>query len=526
MHSHVEGFAHLLDSRARAEPDRVFATYEGEPITFGRLNQSSDAFAAHLRARGIGQGARVGVMLPNGFPALTAIFGLAKAGIVWVPVNPSQKGDGLRFILDDADLSLLVVEASLAPMVAGSGYAAAPIIAVGGEDDAFAAILASEDAFEEPAPEPEADLAIMYTSGTTGPPKGVQVTHAMMRTAAEAALVVSDAHDGDVLFVWEPLYHIGGAQLVVLPLLRTIRLAMVARFSVSCFWSQVRETRATHIHYLGGILHRLLIQEPRDGDRDHEVRVAWGAGCPQAIWKTFSDRFGVAMRECYGMTEASSVTTCNGDGVVGSIGKPLPWFDVKLVDHSGTSVDAPGTQGQLAVRPRREGVLFRGYFRRDPVALDDEGYFMTGDLVSADAEANLYFHGRASDSVRHRGENVSAWEVERVVVRHDAIEECAIIGVPAEDGEQDIKLLATLRAGHRLSEEELVDWLAERLPKYQIPRYVVFVDAFEQTPSGRIMKHRLAKTTAGCWDREAGRQRRNAGSGNQTIRDDAAGRRA
>lgn len=503
MDNHAEGFVPLLESRTRAEPARIFATYESETISFGRLNRASDSFAAHLRAQGIARGARVGVMLRNGFPALAVMFALAKAGVVWVPVNPAQKGEGLRFILDDADLSLLVVEADFAPVVAKSGPLAVPAIVSGGEDDALAAILARADAFSEPAPGSEADLAIMYTSGTTGPPKGVQVTHAMLRTAAEAALIVSDAHDGDVLFVWEPLYHVGGAQLVILPLLRDIRLAMVARFSVSRFWSEVRETQATHIHYLGGILHRLLVQAPRDDDRDHKVRVAWGAGCPQSIWQAFSDRFGVRLRECYGMTEAASVTTCNADGIVGSIGKPLPWFDTKIVDAAGGRIAQPGAQGQLAVRPRRPSVLFRGYFHHPPVHLDGEGYFLTGDLVSADSDGNLYFHGRASDGLRHRGENVSAWEVERVAVQHDAIAECAVIGVPAEDGEQDIKLFATLRAGDSLREEELADWLGERLPRYQVPRYVVFVDTFEQTPSGRIMKHRLAATTAGCWDREA-----------------------
>lgn len=503
MDSEAEGFAGLLGHRARAEPARIFAHYEGEPITFARLDRASDCFAAHLRAEGIARGERVGVMLRNGFPALAVMFGLARAGVVWVPINPAQKGEGLRFILDDADLSLLVAEADLLPVVAASGHAAKAAIASGGEADGLAAILDGAAPFTEPFPAGEDELAIMYTSGTTGPPKGVRVTHAMMCTSAAAALIVSDAQDGDVLFVWEPLYHIGGAQLTLLPLLRRIRLAMVARFSVSRFWSQVRETRATHIHYLGGILHRLLIQEPQGDDRDHKVRIAWGAGCPQSIWRAFSDRFGVRLRECYGMTEAASITTCNGDDIAGSIGRPLPWFDVKIVDASGARIDAPGKHGQLGVRPRKPGVLFEGYFRRGPVELDGEGFFMTGDLVSADAAGNLRFHGRASDSVRHRGENVSAWEVERVAVQHDAIEECAIIGVPAEDGEQDIKLFAKLRAGDALREDELHAWLAERLPRYQVPRYIAFVPAFEQTPSGRIMKHRLPATVAGCWDREA-----------------------
>ena len=142
-------------------------------------------------------------------------------------------------------------------------------------------------------PAPDDAFAIMYTSGTTGPPKGAIVSHRMLRLAGESVRWVSAAQNGDVFYMWEPLYHIGGAQLLVLPLLRRVMLAMVPRFRASRFWAEVRELGATHIHFLGGILQILLKQPPSAADREHRVRIAWGGGCPTHVWRPFEERFGV-----------------------------------------------------------------------------------------------------------------------------------------------------------------------------------------------------------------------------------------
>jgi crotonobetaine/carnitine-CoA ligase len=344
----------------------------------------------------------------------------------------------------------------------------------------------------------------MYTSGTTGRPKGVIVSHRMLRLAAESVLRLSDARSGDVFFVWEPLYHIGGAQLLPLPMIRGVTLAMVERFSASRFWDQVREEGATHIHYLGGILQILLKQPPSERDREHGVRIAWGGGCPPDIWPQFRDRFGIAIRECYGMTEASSLTTCNVSGVVGSVGRPMPWFTVKLQDGEGRAV-ATGERGEIVIETSIPGAIFPGYLDNPEAsakALREDG-FHTGDLGSFDAEGNLYFHGRMTDSVRCRGENVSAWEVEHVAAEHEAVEDCAMIGVAADVGEQDIKLFVKPRHGATIDPESLSGWLGQRLAPYQNPRYIAVVEEFERTASQRIMKHKLSPRLDDCWDRAA-----------------------
>lgn len=497
------GFVGLLTARAAREPERIYARYCGEPVSYAEIERRSAAFAAHLRERGLKAGDRVAVMMRNSVATIAIVFGLARAGVAWVPVNAQQRGEGLRYLLTHPQPKLVLVDADLAALVdeALPEADAPPVLRQGPELDA---ILAAPARFDEPVPAPDAVFAIMYTSGTTGRPKGVIVSHRMLRLAAEGVGLVSAAKPGDVFFVWEPLYHIGGAQLLPLPMIRDITLAMVDRFSASRFWSQVKAEGTTHIHHLGGILQILLKQPESPLDRDHGVRISWGGGCPSDIWPLFRDRFGVEIRECYGMTEASSITTFNDTGVVGSVGRPMPWFNVRLLGPDGAPVPQ-GQRGEIVVDTDVEGAIFPGYLD-NPEATAKAlrgGALHTGDLGSYDADGNLYFHGRMTDSVRCKGENVSAWEVEHVAADHEDVEDCAMIGVASDVGEQDIKLFVKPRDGATIDAAALSDWLAQRLAPYQNPRYIAFVADFERTASQRIMKHKLSARLDDAWDRAA-----------------------
>ena len=509
MSDFEEGFVRLFTQAARTGRARLFARFNGEALSFATLDRQSDSMAAELRRLGLKPGDRVALMLRNSPLVLSTLFGLAKAGLVWVPINAQQRGEGLRYILEHSEPGAVIAEAEFLPVIAETGAvpAGTPVIVQGDPAAALRleTLLESGAAFEEAPPAPDDTFAIMYTSGTTGRPKGVLVSHRMMRLAGEAVARVSAARDGDVLFVWEPLYHIGGAQMIVMPLIRNVSLAMVDRFSASRFWDQVREYGATHIHYLGGILQILLKQPVSPRDRDHPVRIAWGGGCPKETWTPFEERFGVQIRECYGMTEASSITTCNDEDVVGAVGRPMPWFTVELLDGEGKPVPK-GERGEIVVRTDRPGAIFAGYFRNPEAtarALRD-GALYTGDLGSLDGNGTLLFHGRMTDSVRCKGENVSAWEVEHVAATHPSVEDCAIIGVAADVGEQDIKLFVKPKAGATLDIPALSVWLGQQLAPYQNPRYIAVVEEFERTPSQRIMKHRLSPALDGCWDRLAG----------------------
>lgn len=499
-----DGFVGLLRARATDDPGGVFARFNGEPLTFAALDRQAANFAHELGVRGVRRGERVAVMMRNGIETISVIFGLAKAGVVWIPVNVQQRGQGLAYLLSHPEPRLIVVDHEFEALVKETlpEVDRASLI-IHGPTGELSRILAAGHRFDESAPASDGVFAIMYTSGTTGRPKGVIVTHRMIRLATEAVCLVAAVKPNDVFFVWEPLYHIGGAQLLALPLLRDVVLAMVDRFSASRFWDQVRHEQATHIHYLGGILQMLLKQSPNN-DRQHRVRIAWGGGCPPEVWRQFRDRFGVEIRECYGMTEASSITTFNDEGLVGSVGRPLPWFTVELVDAAGRPA-AAGERGEIVVRTDLPGALFSGYLNNTEAtarALRD-GALYTGDSGSFDASGNLIFHGRITDSVRCRGENVSAWEVEHIAAEHEAVEDCAMIGVEADIGEQDIKLFVKPKAGHTIDPAVLSLWLRDRLASYQNPRYIAVVDEFERTASQRIMKHKLSKRRDDCFDRAA-----------------------
>lgn len=507
MNAHDKTLIDLLRDAVSREPDGIYARFNDVPFTYAQLDRESDALAAGLTASGLKPGDRVAVMMRNSIAALSVIFGLSKARLVWIPVNAQQRGEGLRYILEHSQPALAIADGDFVPMLEEAAPAGGlRILAHGAADGAepLDAMLDLAQPFAGTPPQSGDVFAIMYTSGTTGRPKGAIVSHLMLRLASEAVSLVSAAKPGDVFFVWEALYHIGGAQLLPLPMSHGIKLAMVDRFSASRFWEQAKQAGSSHIHHLGGILQLLLKQPPSPLDRAHGVRIAWGGGCPRDIWESFQDRFGVQIRECYGMTEASSITTYNDSGVVGAVGKPAPWFSVRLLDADGRDV-AQGERGEIVVTTSLPGAIFPGYFNNPEATAKAlrNGALYTGDYGSFDAGGNMFFHGRMTDSVRCRGENVSAWEVEHVAADHPDIEDCAMIGVASDIGEQDIKLFVKPKPGHALDERALSAWLGERLAPYQNPRYLAVVGDFERTASQRIMKHKLSKALDDCWDRLA-----------------------
>lgn len=495
----IHGLVRSFLDRAQSSAQNTYATLNGQVCNFGDLYQASQAIGHLLAQADLKSGDRVVVMMPNSPYSLALVFALLRRGLVWVPVNPALVGSALDNVFRTTEPKLAFCEPEIAEVLRVSAELTKTEIQIV-SDTSFPEY--TIDAPEVDLPLPQDLAAIMFTSGTTGPAKGVMVTHMMLELASHSVALCTDLKPGDKFFMWEPFYHIGGAQVILLPLFHDITLTIAERFSGSQFWKQVSETGCTHIHHLGGIIQILLKQPESPFDRNHNVRVAWGGGCALSVWRAFEERFGVQIRECYGMTECSSITTYNDENVVGSAGRPLPYFDVRLVDENGNVLGPGEGKGEIVVSTTLPGAITAGYYRNAEAttkAVKADGFY-TGDLGSWDESGHLYFHGRTGDSIRCKGENVSAFEVESVANRHPDIEESALVGIKAEIGEYDIHLFIERRVGSTPDPLEIWTWLSDRLAPYQRPRYISFVERFPRTPSQRIQKHLLDVSSENRWE--------------------------
>ncbi|MGI6854406.1 AMP-binding protein [Mesorhizobium sp. 1B3] len=503
----------LLDARVSEHGERIFCIWQEERITYAQLGEKVDRLANGLLATGVAAGSRVAVMLSHHPDHIFALLALLRIGAVEVPINTHLRGEGLRYQLDHSEAQAIIVDEEFAeqllPALDATGK---PVTLIWRGANPPSHPAARAIAFTQLANAPAGRpahragpgdiVAICYTSGTTGAPKGVLMTDAMYRAAATSSLLLSGIQEGDTPLFWEPMYHLFGIEVVVLALYRPVTLAMVERFSASNFWRWARESGATHIHYVGGVLQLLLRQPPGPDDRRHGIRIAWGGGCPTQTWHAFEERFGIEMRDSFGMTETAALNIVNTRGIPGALGVPLPYFEARVIDEAGQPVGA-GAIGQLLIRGKQPDIITPGYFRNPDATAStiQDGWLRTGDLVRQDESGVFWFFARQKDSIRRRGENVSAWEVERVINEHPQVEESAAIMVINEFGDEDLKVFIK-PVGAPFAVEPFLAWCRERMAKFQVPRFVAFIDDFPRTPTQRIRKHELSKALDDCWDAE------------------------
>jgi carnitine-CoA ligase len=499
----------LIDVQAERRPDQVFLTFEGTTITFAELRGRVRRAAATFRRAGFANGQRIMIMMGNRPQHAIAYFALAAIGCVVVEASIHFKRSGIELQLEDADPHHLIVDPAHVDDVAAALQAL-------GRDKLITTLVPSEHpkarhvalytdlpAIDLPAPSLDRVQAISYTSGTTGRPKGVMLTERYFQVGSKNAALLADVGPADVLFLWEPFYHIAAWMSFIAALQHGVSVALVERFSASQGWHQIRETGSTLFHYLGGAMNILLKQPPAADDANNPIRIAWGAAAPARSWREFESRFGVSIREGYGISEAQNFTHLNLDGRVGSIGKPVEEFTSWIAADDGKPVP-PRIVGEIVVKPTMPNVTMVGYFR-DPQRTSEvlrDGCVFTGDLGYMDEDGFFYYSGRKKDSLRRRGENVSAWEVERVVNAHPAVEESAVVGVTSEMGEQEIRVFVQLAPRHSLEPLELIKWCERDLAYYQIPRFIDFVAEFPRGPTQRIRKSDLPVALGAAWDLE------------------------
>jgi carnitine-CoA ligase len=509
----------ILRQRVAERPDHVVIRFPDTSVTYAGLADRSARVTSLFTGLGIAAGDRVAVMLRNGPDFVDVWFGLARLGVVEVPVNTALKGDLLAYILRQSGARAVVVDAewvdrivTVAPglpelehvLVVGARPEAVPGAAL---HDLHAAVAASPATDPAPHTDPYSRSVVLYTSGTTGPSKGVVLTHnanfRLCRTMSRA----TGFETGEVLFTAFPLFHVAARYVSVLgAMLVDGAIVVHDRFSASRFWDNCATEGVTAIHYLGSLLTMLLKQPETDHDRDHAVRLAYGAGAPLPVWQEVERRFGLRLFELYGMTETGAVTM-NRDGAyrTGSCGTVLPDCEVEIHDDHDRPVPAR-VEGEIVVRPSEPHIMIEEYLGMPEATLAAfrNLWFHTGDRGHFDEDGFLWFAGRQKDALRRRGENVSAYEVEVVVADHPDVLSCAVIGVDDEISGEEVMVVAVPRPDVTLDPVNLLDHCQERLPHFAVPRYVRITTELPMNTSQRVEKYKLRAegVTPDTWDRE------------------------
>jgi crotonobetaine/carnitine-CoA ligase len=492
----------ILRRAAHEDADRLFLEFDDRSFTYGELDEATDAFARGLLARGVRSGDRVVTLLPNRPEFLVAWFGAAKIGATIVPINPEWKGDTLQYILLDADPRLLIVtpeslesvEATLPQLeslelvgVCGDAQTAADVELVSWES------LLVEDGEPLQPPTPvrhDTVLAILYSSGTTGRPKGIMMPHAHVYAFARQWMRTVELTAEDILYSPTPLFYMLATILGVVPtLLVRSRIKIAPRFSASRYWDDIRACEATVAHSVFSVIPILLKQPPSPLDRQHKCRALYIAKSNAE----FEERFGVRLIEIYGSTEMNIVSYNPWDAPKpGSCGKPAPNFEVKIVDDDDQDLPQ-GEIGEIVCRPLEPFSISYGYYKRPEVTVEAwrNLWFHCGDRGYIDEDGYLFYVDRKKDVIRRGGENISSYELELQVNSHPAVLESAAIPVPSELGEDEVKVCVVLRQGTEVGPGELVDYVAGLVPRFMVPRYVEFMAELPRTGSLKIEKYKL-----------------------------------
>lgn len=502
----------LLEARVERTPTAPFLRWDGRVWSYREGWDEALRFAAWAsRFGGSGGPPRIASFLPNRPEALWAWFGALAAGATYVPLNRAHRGEILADMIARSGARALVTdEAGLADLPDLSGTA---VEAVLGDWDKVRALAPAT-----PATPRLGDLAeLMYTSGTTGRSKAVELSHNQLCRGAGWVAWSLGAGAADVFHAWLPLFHIAGQVDTVLPtVIGGGSVALYPTFSRSRFWDQVEESGASLFIGFSNVAQLLYSLPPRTGEAETTLRAGVTGAMPARLSSDFEARFGVRLHDVYGMTEIEPMILPE-PGVAtpaGSCGRPNPDLEVGILGAGGAPV-GPGEIGEIACRPRIPAVLTGGY-EGDPEASAEatrDGWFHSGDLGRVDGDGFFYFVDRIKHSIRRRGENISSWELETIVSHAPGVAECCAVGVPSPLGEEDVKLVVVAVAGERLDPSRLHGWCEGRMAAFMVPRYIGVVEALPRADTGKVMKEELRALEQGIWDAEAA-----AGSSSQRRR--------
>ena len=507
-------------------PNKTFIEIGGLSRTYQEFWDGVLKSAAMFSALGIEKGDRVCLFLPNCIEYVYSWFGLSVIGGISVPVNTAYKRDEMAYILNNAEAKGLITDSSLSD-VAGAAADLSPSVEIrllrgieGSVPEGWTNFaLEHEDSVplqELPDISPHDISMLVYTSGTTGNPKGVMCTHLMYVAAGQGFAHWTQATSEDRFFTCLPYYHANIQYYSTMGALAAGgTLVVVDRFSASRFWGQVREAQATVVNFIGMMMPVLSKNTPSVDDKDNTVRLFYGSpSFPPEFLAEFQERFDTDIIVGFGMTETcfGTIEKIGERRRAGSSGEPRqhpqPGFEniVRIADQvTGIHVGVD-TVGEITIH---NPAIMPGYWRNEEQNSETlrDGWLYTGDLGWVDSDGFLYFVDRKKDIIRRRGENISSQEVENVVKRHPNVLDCAVLAVPSELGEDEVKAYVTPREGATPDPAELVHWCADNLAYFKVPRYWEVRDELPRTPSLRVRKDVLRQEKEdlieGCFDLES-----------------------
>ena len=487
-------------------------------VSFEEAVPLAAGFAGTLASAGIRAGDRVALMCGNRAEFIKSFLGCAWLGAIAVPINTAARGPQLAHFLKNSGARLLIIEAELLDALSHVDIAATALECIWPIGDAAPPLPALEGVAVTPPPprgdatapaviDPANTLAILYTSGTTGPSKGVCCPHAQYFWWGLNGIRNLELREGDVLSTCLPLFHTNALGTFHQALLCGATLVAEPRFSASRFWQRLIECKATMTYLLGAMVPILLSKPASPEERRHSVRCALAPGVPANLHRAFTERTGIALLDGYGSTETNFVIgTTAAEHRPGLMGTVRAGFAARVVDPSGAAAK-PGEPGELIVRADEKLAFATGYFDMPDKTAEAfcDGWFHTGDRVIRDADGYFRFVDRLKDAIRRRGENISSFEVEQVLLSHPEVGNAAVYPVPSELAEDEVMAAVVRRPGSRLSESALCEFCRPRLAAFAVPRFIEFVDALPTTESGKVQKYKLRDrgVTARTWDRQA-----------------------
>ena len=525
----------LLRRQAERYGERPFVSIGTTRWSYADASAAAARTGAALRRAGIGRGDRVALMSANRVECLEVFVGCGWIGAISVPINIASMGPQIEYFLADSGARLLVIEAGLVERLANADLARIGIETIwivgdeaGSREPADLAAAATARigplpnirvvsfpplaGTTEPADvQPGDALAILYTSGTTGPAKGVICPHAQFHAWGANTARILGVVATDVLCTTLPLFHINALNTFAQAALSGSRVVFEARFSASRFWPAMQAADATVVYLLGAMVPILLAQPAGAAEHAHRVRLGLGPGVPAAAGKAFHARTGVALLEGYGSTETNFVIATAADAPRGgTMGWLQPGFDARVVDEHDAALP-DGTAGELVLRADEPYAFASGYFNRheDTVRAWRNLWFHTGDRVVREADGTFRFIDRIKDAIRRRGENISSYEVEQVLLGHPAVATAAVFPVRSELAEDEVMAAVVARAGSVIDPAELAHYCTSRLPHFAIPRYIDVALDLPRTENGKVQKYKLRERGVGpaTWDRGADARR-------------------